>query len=122
MRKTLLIAATVAMLTAATPASAADVATFLAQADRLMHRGPLAFREMRALMGQIERSNATLRAERQAAERQGRRPAFCPDPARPATPREIFRALQAVPVSQRANTSVTDALRTFYARRYPCPT
>lgn len=121
MRKTLLIATAAALVATATPVAAADVATFLAQADRLMRMGPLAYREMRALTGQIERSNATLRAERQAAERQGRRPAFCPNPARPASPREIFRALQAVPASQRANTSVTDALRAFYARRDPCP-
>lgn len=121
MKKLFLAIASAAVVLSAGPAAAMDVGSFLQRADRLMRLGPLAMSEYRVLSAEISRSNAILRAERLAAERQGRRPAYCPDAARPAGPGEIFRALKAIPVAERADTRLTDALRTFYARRNPCP-
>jgi hypothetical protein len=116
-------AAILAAMLAPAAASAMDVATFLAKADALERMG------MRAafssdgplIMEELNGANRALRAERLAAQSAGRRPAYCPDPNHRADVREIVAALRTIPVARRARTEVRDAVRAFYARRYPCP-
>ncbi|HEY0131355.1 MAG TPA: hypothetical protein VGB57_08110, partial [Allosphingosinicella sp.] len=61
-------------------AQAMDVATFLIKADALEKKGMLALMssDYKLLMGEIRSQGAALRAERLAAERAGRKGAYCP--------------------------------------------
>ena len=114
------------LLAAAPIASAAamPVSTFLAKADRLQKKGPLAMfsRDLKLLMNQVRADAGEIRAERLAAKAAGRPTAFCPpDAGVKLTDRDILVAMQAVPPADRANTSTKAALRAFLARRHPCP-
>lgn len=120
--KKLMLAAALIALPAALHAM--TVAVFLEKAEALKRRGALALlsSDLRLLKGEVQTAAAALRAERLAAERAGRRPAFCP-------PREggrldsdeLLRHFQAIPPAQRARMEVRDGLRSFLIRKYPCP-
>lgn len=111
---------------AAAPLAAAEampVSTFLAKAEALQKKGPLAIMssDLKLLTGQVKGDFGELRAERLAAKAAGRRTAFCPPEAgAKLTDKDILAAMQAVPPAQRASTSTKDALRGFMASRYPC--
>jgi len=95
-------------------ASAMPVSTFLAKADALRAKGPLAL-----LSGDLK----LLTNEIQAAERAGKPKAYCtPGAGVKLTDKDILAAMQAVPVPHRASTSTKDALRGYLARRFPCRT
>ena len=67
-----------------------------------------------------ETQAAALRAERLAAEKAGRRPAYCP-PAKPVlTAQEVLAAFRTIPVARRPQIQVKDALRALNARKFPC--
>jgi hypothetical protein len=105
-------------------ATAMPVSTFLAKADKLQSKGPLAMfsRDLKLLMGQIKTDAAELRAENKAADAAGKPKAYCTAPGGVRmSNRDILSAMQAVPPAQRARTSTKDALRTYFARRFPCP-
>ncbi len=105
-------------------ATAMPVSTFLAKADKLEQKGPLAMfsGDLKLLMGQIKTDAAELRAENKAAEAAGRRKAYCTAPGGvKMSNRDILAAMQAVPPAQRARTNTKDALRAYFARRFPCP-
>ena len=106
----------------ASPAAAMDVATFLRHADALERMGARAVfaSEGRLVMDELNDSNRALRAERMRAQAAGRRPVYCPEAHSRASPQEIVGALRRIPASRRAQIQVRDALRVFYARRYPC--
>jgi len=114
-----------ALLAAAPLASAAamPVATFLAKADKLQKKGPLAMfsGDVKLLMNQVKADAAQLRAANKAAAAAGRPQAYCsPAAGVKMTNREILGAMQAVPPAQRSTTSTKDAFRTYFARRFPC--
>ena len=105
-------------------ASAMPVSTFLAKADKVQSKGPLAIfsGDFRLLMGQIKTDSAELRAENKAAEAAGKPKAYCTAPGGVRmSNRDILSAMNAVPPAQRARTSTKDALRAYFARRFPCP-
>ena len=108
---------------AAAVAQSMPVATFIAKADALQRKGPLALfsSDLKLLTHQIKADFAGLRTERRAAEAAGTTTAFCP-PAAGAklTDKDILSAMQAVPTERRGTTSTREALKTFLARRYPC--
>jgi hypothetical protein len=107
----------------ASPAAAMDVATFLRYADALERMGvraPFAS-EGPLVMNELNDSNRALRAERVAAQAAGRRPGYCPETHARAGPQEVVAALRRIPPARRPGIEVRDALRAFYARRYPCP-
>ena len=114
-----------AMLVLAPVAAAAmPVSTFLAKADKLQKKGPLAMfsGDLKLLMGQIKTDAAQLRAENKAAEAAGKPKAYCTAPGGvKLSNRDILSAMNAVPPAQRARTSTKDALRAYFARRFPCP-
>jgi hypothetical protein len=105
-------------------ATAMPVSTFLAKADKVQKKGPLAMfsGDLKLLMGQVKTDAAELRAENEAATAAGRPKAYCTAPGGvKMSNREILSAMQAVPPAQRARTSTKDALRAYFARRFPCP-
>jgi hypothetical protein len=78
--------------------------------------------DLKLLMGQIKTDAAALRAENKAAEAGGKPRAYCTAPGGvKMSNRDIMAAMQAVQPSQRARTSTKDALRVYFARRFPCP-
>ena len=122
MRLRLLIA--IALGAAPATAVAMPVATFLTKADALQRKGPMALfsSDLKLLTNQIKRDAGELRAENKAAEAAGRRKAYCaPAGGVKLTNRDILGAMNAVPPPQRATTQTKDALRAYFARRFPCP-
>ena len=109
------------------PASAAamPVSTFLVKAEALQKRGPMALLsgDLKLLLNQIKQDAAVLRADNKALEAAGRRKAYCaPHGGVKMTNRDIMTAMNAVPPAQRASTQTKDALRAYFARRFPCGT
>ena len=115
-----------AALLAALPVGAAhamDVATFLAKADALQKKGMMALMssDYKLLKKEIVPHSQTLRNERLAAERAGRKGAYCPPPKQSGlNSDEILRAFRSIPAAQRPRTDVKDALRALLVRKYPC--
>jgi hypothetical protein len=114
----------IALGTAPAAAQAMPVATFLAKADALQRKGPMALfsGDLRLLANQIKRDAGELRAENKASEAAGRQKSYCtPAGGVKLTNRDILGAMTAVPPAQRARTETKDALRAYFARRFPCP-
>jgi hypothetical protein len=120
-KKTLLVAALLAIVPLSS-ASAMDVATFLAKADALQKKGMMALMssDYKLLKNEIIAHSQTLRNERLAAQRSGRRPAYCPPAKQGLGSPEILAAFRSIPAAQRPRTDVKDALRALLARKYPC--
>jgi hypothetical protein len=103
-------------------ADAMDVATFLARADAVQKKGMLALMssDAKLLKAEIETHAQALRAERLAAERARRRPAYCPPAKQSLNSNEILAAFRTIPAAQRPRVPVKDALRALLVRKYPC--
>ena len=102
---------------------AMTVAVFLEKAEALQKRGMTAMfsSDIGLLKNEIKGAGDALREERLAAQRAGRRAAYCP-PERPSlNSNELLAHFRAIPAPQRARTEVKDALRTLLVRKYPCP-
>ena len=116
----------IGLLLAAAPltsAAAMPVSTFLAKADRLQKKGPLAMfsGDLKLLLGQVKSDAGALRAENKALETAGRKKAYCTPPGGvKLSNRDILTAMHAVPPAQRASTDTRAALRAYFARRFPC--
>ena len=124
MRKKLLIAALL-VIVPVSAVQAMTVAVFLQKADALKARGMAAMfsSDIGLLKSEVRTAAEALRAEQQAAVRAGRPAAFCPPPAGRASvnSNELLAHFRSIPPAQRQRMEVRDALRTFFARRYPCP-
>ena len=111
------------LIVTAAPAAAMPVSNFLAKAEALKKKGPLALfsGDIKLLMNQIKADSQALRNERLAAEQAGKRGAFCP-PAGGVkmTDKDVLQAMEAVPAPRRAQTSTKDAMRAYMVRRFPC--
>jgi hypothetical protein len=120
-KKKLLAAALLALVPFGA-AQAMDVATFLAKAEALQKKGMMALMssDYKLLKREIETNAQVLRAEREAAERARRKPAYCPPPKQSLTSNEILAAFRTIPAPQRPRIQVKDALRALMARKYPC--
>lgn len=103
-------------------AQAMDVATFLVKADALEKKGMLALMssDYKLLMGELRTQGEALRAERLAASKAGRKPAYCPPAKQSLNAKEVLTAFRTIPVAQRSRIQVKDALRALMARKYPC--
>ena len=112
-----------AIFAATAPASAMPVSAFLAKAEALKKKGPLALfsSDIKLLTNQVKADAGALRTERLAAEGAGKRGAFCP-PAGGVklSDKDVMQAMEAVPPARRGQTSTKDALRAYMARRFPC--
>ncbi len=121
MKKKLLAAAVLAVVPLGS-AQAMDVATFLAKADALQKKGMLALMssDYKLLKNEVVTQTQVLRSERLAAQRAGRKPAYCPTAKSDLTSDEVLAALRTIPTAQRPRIQVKDALRALLARKYPC--
>jgi hypothetical protein len=121
LKKKLLAAALLAVVPLGA-ANAMDVATFLGKADALQKKGMMALMssDYKLLKSEIETNGAALRAERLAAERAGKKPAYCPPAKQSLTSNEVLAAFRTIPVAQRPRIQVKDALRALMGRKYPC--
>jgi hypothetical protein len=121
LKKKLLAAALLAIVPLGA-ANAMDVATFLGKADALQKKGMMALMssDYKLLKSEIQTNGAALRAERLAAERAGKKPAYCPPAKQSLTSNEVLAAFRTIPVAQRPQIQVKDALRALMARKYPC--
>jgi hypothetical protein len=111
---------------AAASAQAMPLPTFLERATALEKKGPLALfhrGEINALFTEMKGASDQLKAERLAAEKAGRPAAFCPPAGQKGvsfSSTELLRELRAIPAAQARSMTMTDAMRTVLARRYPC--
>ena len=111
------------LLLFAAPAAAMPVSTFLAKAEGLKKKGPLAVfsGDLKLLTNTIKSDAAALRAERLVAQKAGRGPAYCPTAGAKLSDKDILTAMEAVPGDQRNTTDSRTALRAYMVRRFPCP-
>ena len=117
------LAAALVMVAVPAAAGAMPVSTFLAKAEALRKKGPLALfsGDIKLLMGQVKQDAAALRDENKVAEAAGRRKAYCTPPGGvKMSDKDIMAAMNAVPPPQRASTHTKDALRAHLVRRFPC--
>ena len=116
----------IGLLLAAVPLAAAaamPVSTFLAKADALQRKGPMAMfsGDLKLLTRQVKADAAQLRAANKAAAAAGRPKAYCtPDAGVKMTNRDVLIAMREVPPAQRSTTITRDALRAYFVKRYPC--
>ncbi len=122
MRK-MVVAAAVLTLVPVAALHAMPVETFLQKAERLQSRGVMALMssDYRLLRSEVQTASDALRAERQAAQRAGRQPAYCPPrQGGELTPPEVLAHFRSIPAAQRTRIEVRDGLRGLLARKYPC--
>jgi hypothetical protein len=119
-----------ALLLAAAPlgalqAQSMPVPQFLAKAEALKKKGPLALlsRDLGLLKKEVMQSAKLLRAERLAAKAAGRKPAYCPPEGSGSAfgSEELLAHFKSIPPAQAARMRVKDGMRTLLAGRFPCP-
>lgn len=122
MKKKLVALAVLASLAAPAAAASMSVATFVAKADSLKKKGPLALLsgDLKLLMNQVKADSADLRSENEALAAAGKPKAYCTPEKFGMGEGEIVAAMRAVPVQRRSSTSTKAALRDYLARRFPC--
>jgi hypothetical protein len=106
----------------ASPALAMDVASFLARAEKLQKKGPLALlsSEYRALKHEAENAGDALKAERVALVKAGKLTPYCPPKKGSLGSSELLNAFRAIPAADRPRTSVKDGMRAYLAKKWPC--
>ncbi|MES2002745.1 MAG: hypothetical protein V4444_10615 [Pseudomonadota bacterium] len=102
--------------------SAMPVSSFLAKADRLERKGPLALfsGDLKLLTNQVKSDFASLREERLGAKAAAKPTAWCPPEKVALSNKDVMAAMRAVPAAERTRTQTRDALRAMLIRRYPC--
>lgn len=118
-----LIVGLLATALVATSASAMDVATFLAKAEALMKKGPMAVfsGDIGLLKAEMKTGFTQLRSEQVAARKAGRKPASCMPAKVGVSPNELLGHLRSIPASQRG-MPMKEALGSWMQKKYPCPT
>jgi hypothetical protein len=99
-----------------------NAATFLAKADALRRRGPLALfsSDLKLLQGQAETAGDELKAEHDAAKREGRQLAYCTPNRKVLGPQELLDGLHRIPAPELARIDIKQAMRMVLIRNYPC--
>ena len=105
-----------------TALQAMTVATFLQKAEALESRGALALlsSDYGLLKNEISTASQSLRAERIAAQRAGRRATYCPPERAGVTPSELLASFRSIPAAQRQRMPVREGLRRLLVRKFPC--
>jgi hypothetical protein len=116
-----------ALFLAAAPATALQaqtmpVSTFLAKADALKKRGPMALLsgDVGLLKKEIQNSGAAVRAEQLAAKKAGRKPAYCVPEKASFNSDEVLAHFRAIPAAQQS-MPVKAAFASLVRKKYPCP-
>lgn len=109
------------LLPLSAPAAAMPVSEFLAKAERLEKMGMRALfaADFKVLRAEMNRVGKPLKAERLAAERAGRAPAYCPRGKPEMGVKELLGGLRAIPGNMRG-MDMREAMKLVLARRYPC--
>jgi hypothetical protein len=117
-----LLLAVLLVVAPATALQAMNVAIFMQKAEALQKRGMTALfsSDYRLLKNEVVTASKALRAERLAAEKAGRRGAYCPPARSGLKSDEILAYFRTIPAAQQQRTEVRDALRSLLARKYPC--
>lgn len=125
--KPIAIAAAAGVLSLAMPLAAAPgdmtVATFLAKADALRSRGPLALMssDYSLLKGEVTGAAQAYRARLRGEQAAGR-PSSCPPAGRAAfNSDDVIGQMRTYPVGARGQTTVATAVADLFRNRYPCP-
>lgn len=124
MRTSLLWWSVVAVL-AATPAIAAsrmNAADFLARADVLKRRGPMALfsGDLKRLQYAAETSGDELKAEHDAAKRAGRPLTYCTPDRKVLGPQELLDGLHRIPAAELKAMDIKQAMHRILVNNYPC--
>jgi hypothetical protein len=114
-----------ALIMSAAPAAAQSMPlpTFLAKADGLKRKGALALfsGDLKVLKKEMQGSAQQLRAERLAAAKDGKKPAYCPpEKAGGLDSNEVLSHFHSIPAAQRARMTTKDGFRSLMAKKYPC--
>lgn len=122
MTKWRLLAAVAVCVLSAGEASAMPAATFLAKADALMAKGPLALlsSDLDLLKQEAVRAGAELKAERLASVAQHRTTAYCPPVKSGMTSDELLAGLHRIPKPELARLDFKAAMRKVLVQKYPC--
>jgi len=109
-------------LPAAAPAQSMPVSTFLAKAEALKSKGPLALlsSDLGVLKREVGAAIVSLRDERLAAAAAGHKPAYCPPGKSSMNSNELLAAMRAIPAVDRPRTDVRFALKAMLIKKYPC--
>lgn len=107
---------------AALRAQTMPVTTFLAKADALKKRGPLALfsSDYGKLKAEVNNSAKALGAEQLAARKAGRKPDTCMPKKISIGTDELLSHFRTLPRSQQG-VSVKAAFTSFANKKYPCP-
>jgi len=117
--------ALIASLSLASPLMAApgdmNVAAFLARADALRAKGPMALfsSDFKLLKSEGEAAGEAYRS-RLNAERAAGRPSSCPPKGAKVSSEKLLAFLRTYPEANRPRTSMKQAIGDFFARNYPC--
>ena len=117
--------ALIASLSLASPLMAApgdmNVAAFLARADALRAKGPMALfsSDFKLLKSEGEAAGEAYRS-RLNAERAAGRPSSCPPKGAKVSSEKLLAFLRTYPEAHRPRTSMKQAIGDFFARNYPC--
>lgn len=111
-----------ALLAAPGAANAMNVATFLAKAEALQKKGAMALfsSDIGLLKKEFGSAGKQLRAEQLAAQKAGRKPAYCLPPKAAVNSNELLAHFRSIPPARRG-ISVKTALGEMMAKKYPCP-
>jgi len=109
-------------LPAAVSAQSMPVSTFLAKAEALQKKGPLALlsSDIGVLKREVGAAIVSLRSERLAAAAAGHKPAYCPPGKSSMSSNELLAAMRAIPAADRPKTDVRFALKAMLIKKYPC--
>lgn len=107
--------------TATLRAQTMPLATFLAKADALKKKGPLAFfsSDYGQLKAEVNNSAKALGAEQLAARKAGQKPATCMPKKISIGTDELLDHFRSIPRSKQG-VSVKAAFTSFANRKYPC--
>jgi hypothetical protein len=107
---------------AAAEAQSMPVSQFLAKADALKKKGPLALfsGDIKLLKAEVQNSGKALRADEIAAAKAGRQPVTCMPKQVSMNSEEILTHFRSIPAAQRG-ISVKAAFASLMQKKYPCP-
>lgn len=112
-----------ALFLGAVPASARmPAATFLAKADALRRRGPLALfsADLKLLQVEAEAAGDELHAEHLAKVGRHERTDYCPPNRKLLGPHELIDGLHALPSAELRTLDIKQAMHAILVRNYPC--
>lgn len=119
----LTVAIGAAMLITAAPASARmNAAIFLAKADSLRARGPLALfsSDLKKLQAEAEGAGDELHNEHAAELAAGRPTPWCAPVGKYLAPRELLVGMHALPRAELERMDIKQAMYAVFERNYPC--